>query len=168
MSRLTIVVLALILGLGMNDLMGQTDTKNQSKDEQYEEMRTLVESGEFVFEARRAFPQSGSSVDLTTHHAFIEFSDSTAKARLPFYGRAFHVKYGGPGGIRFDGPVESEEIIRKPERRKILYSFEVRDDDHYRVHMDIGYNGDARVSITSNNRSHISYLGSLSRSARSE
>ena len=168
MYRLRIVVLILMIGVGMNDLAGQTEAKEQSKDDRYEEMIDLVESGEFVFDARRALPQSGPSVDLTTHQAFIEFSDSTAKARLPYYGRAFHVKYGGPGGIRFDGQLESPEITRKPERRKILYSFEVRDDDHFRIHMDIGYNGDARVSINSNNRSHISYWGSLSRSATSE
>ncbi|MFW6044011.1 MAG: DUF4251 domain-containing protein [Marinilabiliaceae bacterium] len=168
MLRLVIVILAFILGFGINDLAGQSETKEPSKDDRYKEMLTLVESGEFAFEARRAFPQSGPSVDLTTHHAVIEFSDSTARARLPYYGRAFHVEYSGPGGIRFEGPVKSSEITRKPERRKILYSFEVRDDDHFRVHMDVGYNGDARVSINSNNRSHISYWGSLSRSATSE
>ena len=168
MLRLVIVVLALVMGFGMNDLAGQTKAKDQAKDDRYEEILTLVESGEFVFEARRALPQSGPSVDLTTHQAFIEFSDSTAKARLPYYGRAFHVNYGGPGGIRFEGAVKSPEITRKPERRKILYSFEVKDDDHFRVHMDVGYNGDARVSINSNNRSHISYWGSLSRSATSK
>lgn len=168
MLRLGIVVLAFVFAAGMSDLSGEDQTRDQSKDERYEEMLALIESGDFLFEARRAFPQKGPSVDLTTHHAFIEFSDSTARARLPFYGRAYHVKYGGPGGIRFEGPVESTEITRKPERRKILYSFEVRDDDHFRVHMDIGYNGDAQVSINSNNRSHISYFGSLSHSARSE
>ena len=139
-----------------------------TKDEQFQEIATMIEDGGFVFEAQLAFPQGGSSVDLTTHTAFMTFSDSTVKARLPFYGRAYQVDYGERGGIRFEGDPQNQEVKKNPGKRKILYTFEVRDNDLYQVTMDVGYSGDVRVSVTSNNRSHISYWGTLSRSARSE
>lgn len=171
MRRVMIFVLLVLVSIGIR-VTGQNhrkQSKEEERQEQYRETLALVNKGDFIFEARRALPQSGPSVDMTTNYGFIEVSpDSTVEGNLPFFGRAWHVEYGGRGGIRFFGVPREVEISPKPDKKKIIYSFRIKDKDFFRVRMDIGYSGDASVSINSNNRSHISYLGSLDRSPTSE
>jgi hypothetical protein len=136
--------------------------KRETRQDRFRETAELVESGEFIFIARRAHPQAGRSIDLTTHDAVLEISGNTGEARLPFFGRAFTVPYGGRGGIRFSGEIENEEITRNEDRMRIRYSFELRDHDYYKVIMNIGYDGNATVDVISSNRSQISYQGRIS------
>jgi hypothetical protein len=136
--------------------------RKEARQEQYHNTIELVESGEFIFEARRAYPQAGGPVDLTTNRGFIEVSETTGEARLPFFGRAYNIPYGGRGGINFSGEKENIEISKNHDRMKVNYSFGVRDRDYYQVQMNISYNGDAYVIITSTNRARISYHGHIS------
>ena len=136
--------------------------RNATREEQYQKTLDLIKSGDFLFEARRAYPQSGRPVDLTTNYGFIRMGDDTAEAHLPFFGRAYRAPYGEGGGIRFSSEIENVKISEDPEKLRISYNFEVRDQDFYQVTMNIGYNGDTSVHISSNNRSHIRYQGYIS------
>lgn len=158
MKKLSLLLLTISLMFA-----GQTNTiaQEKEKNEQFQNTVEIVENGNFIFTAQRAFPQGGRSVDLTTNYGFIEISDDTGEARLPFFGRAYSVPYGGNGGIRFSGAIENVELSKDQEKRRIRYSFEVRDRDYFRVNMDISRNGNTSVTITSNNRSQISYQGTI-------
>ncbi|MFP4365754.1 MAG: DUF4251 domain-containing protein [Bacteroidales bacterium] len=144
---------------------GQTNTIAQDKErnEQFQNTVEIIEQESFIFKAQRAFPQGGRSVDLTTNYGFIEISDDSGEARLPFFGRAYSIPYGGNGGIQFSGTIENVELSRNQEKMRINYSFEVRDRDYYKVNMEISHDGNAYVTIISNNRSQISYQGTVDR-----
>jgi hypothetical protein len=148
---ITVVVLAVISINAASD--------KSAREKEYRKMADLIERGDFTFEARRAYPRSGRTVDLTTNRGFIIISEETAEARLPFFGRAYNIPYGGNGGIRFSNEIENVEISKDPDKMRIRYSFEVRDRENFNVTMDIGYNGNASVNVISNNRSNISYQG---------
>ena len=159
-------LLALTFTITLVFVASTTSATGQNRPENgrngtYRQMLDLVEEGNFVFRARRAFPQLGGSIDLTGNHGIIEFSDNRAKSALPFFGRAYTPQYGAPGGIRFSGEMNNVEISENPDRKRIRYSFEIRDLDHYRVSMDISHDGRATVSITSNNRSPMRYEGEI-------
>jgi hypothetical protein len=136
--------------------------RNATREEQYQKTVDLIKGGDFIFEARRAFPQSGPSVDLTTNYGYIKMEDKKAQAHLPFFGRAYRAPYGGGGGIRFSSEITNVRISEDPGRLRISYIFDVRDQDFYQVTMNIGYNGDTSVNISSNNRSQIRYQGHVS------
>jgi hypothetical protein len=158
------IIISLMSGFTFS---AESRDKKETRQEQYKNIIELIESGDFIFEARRAYPQSGRPVDLTTNYGFLEISESTGKARLPFFGRAYNIPYGGRGGINFSGEIENIELSKNPDRMRVNYSFEVRDRDYYQVNMNIGYNGDATVFIISTNRGRISYHGKISESSGS-
>lgn len=166
MQRLLILTfsVAFLTGAVINAAAKETQSKTENRQGQYQETLELVERGDFIFKARRAFPTGGRSIDLTTNYGFIEVSDSMAEAGLPFFGRAYNIRYGGRGGIRFSSNIVNLDISKNPDKMRIRYSFEVKDDDYYKVSMDIGYDGGASVSIISNKRSHIRYQGNLAHS----
>ena len=162
MRRLLLVFTAIFFTGFLIGTVGKDNSdKTEKRHGQYEETLELVEKGDFVFRARRAFPQGGRSIDLTSNRGFLEVSDSTAEAGLPFFGRAYHVRHPGYGGIKFSGEMENPSLSENPGKMRINYSFEVRDYDIYRVNMVISYNGSTTVDISSNHRSHISYHGNV-------
>ena len=136
-------------------------SKKEIRQEQLAQTIELINKGDFKFEATRAFPQGGRSIDLTTNYGFITFKQANAEGDLPYFGRAYTATYGGDGGIKFNGEMLNKKMEVNEKKQKILITFEVRDKDTYQVTMDIGYNGSSSVSITSNNRSHISYQGDI-------
>jgi hypothetical protein len=159
MKKSLIITYLLVVSAGIMVYAKTTESPGQ---EQEGELAKIIESGKFIFEARRAFPQRGQSIDLSTNYGYIKIADNTAEASLPYFGRVYHVPYGGRVGIAFSGEIRNQEIQKKNGRR-IIYSFEVRgDDDNYNVTMDIHDNGDASVNVTSRQRSRISYQGNIS------
>jgi hypothetical protein len=158
------IIISLMSGFAFS---AESRDRKEARQEQYNNIVELIESGDFIFEARRAYPLAGRPVDLTTNYGFIEISEKTGEARLPFFGRAYNIPYGGRGGIMFSGQIENIEFSKNPDRMRVNYSFDVRDRDYYQVNMNIGYNGDASVVITSTSRGRISYHGHISETSGS-
>jgi len=164
----TLFVLLVITNYSFNIEAQEKKSKKEIRQEKFEQTIEMINKGEFKFEARRAFPQGGRSIDLSTNYGFITFKQDNAEGDLPYFGRAYTATYGGDGGIKFDGEMLSQKSDVNEKKQKLIYTFEVRDKDNYKVTMDIGYNGSATVSITSNNRSHISYQGDIIKLVKEE
>lgn len=135
-------------------------TAKQRKAQKEQEMRELIGSRQFRFVARAVIPMSGPRVDLTSVYD-LKMDSTSVEAWLPFYGRAYHVEYGGrDGGVKFRGEVKEMDV--RYHQRKKIYQFIFRvdtDKDRYQVRLSAGLSGYADVSISSNNRQNISYYG---------
>lgn len=165
MKHLAILIMVFVFLSGNITFVSGQDkkTREEKRQEKFEETVHLIESMNFIFEADRAFPQGGASIDLTTNYGFLKVKkDSTAVGDLPFFGRAFSVDYGGSGGIEFTGAIEELDYSVNKEKKRISYSFKVKDDDYYQIHFDISYDGDASLNVVSQNRSSIRYNGDIS------
>ncbi|MCU4176594.1 DUF4251 domain-containing protein [Carboxylicivirga sp. N1Y90] len=156
----TIFSLLLLLS-SQNAFSQKKQERENKKNEAFTETKTLVDSAQFIYVPNRAFPQGGQSIDLTTNYGFIKITGDNAEGDLPFFGRGFQSHYGNDGGIKFNGTMENKKVEINEKKRTITFSFEVKDKDHYRVSMEISYNGNTSVNVTSNNRSHISYQGEI-------
>lgn len=163
-SIIGILLLSSVLLLSSGETFAQKKSKKERRTEQFTETQKLFNSKQFIFVADRAFPQGGRSIDLTTNYGFIKIMDSETVGDLPFFGRGYTIPYGGDGGIKFEMTnIENEKVEINESKMRILYSFEAKSkDDVYRINMDIGYGGGTSVSVTSNNRSFISYNGQVS------
>ncbi len=163
-STLNYLIVIAFLVSGFQNLDAQNSQSKKDKQQaDFQKTVKLVEGGQFIFEAQRAFPQGGRSIDLTTNYGFIKTTGSDAESHLPFFGRAYSVEYGGGGGgIEFKGEMQNLKIETHQRKMKLLFTFEVKDKDTFKVSMDIGSNGNATVNISSNNRSNISYYGKIS------
>jgi len=92
---------------------------------------------------------------------FFRFSPELIVSEMPFFGRAFSVPYGGAGGLKFEGKPEVYTI----EKGKKFYFVNAKvksKGDYFTVNLSISFDGGATMSISSNNRSPISYYGEIS------
>ena len=140
---------------------GWTQSSNESSEE-FTNIKELVSSKKYVFKADRMLPQSGASKMLTSTYT-LKVTDTTAKAHLPYYGVAYsNVKYGGNGGVTFDGKMleYSREIKEKKER--ILVKFRIHGDNNlYMCSLNVTKSGSATLHIIPDNRQSISYWGDI-------
>lgn len=136
--------------------------RNDQPSEAFAEMKELVSSGNFVFEADRMLPQSGGSKYLTTTYT-LSVKDTTAKAHLPYYGVAYsNVDYGGDISVSFDGPVQNYSQEEQEGKERILIKFKIRGDNaQYQCSLSVSKSGSATLHVIPDNRQSISYWGDV-------
>ncbi len=158
MSRIFFLVIWMLAVIPLAS--GQELSKKEQRAQKEQEMKQLIDSLQFRFIARSVIPMSGPRIDLTSVYD-LEMDSSKVEAWLPFFGRAYHVEYGGrDGGIKFKG--EAENLDVEYNKRKKIYQirFEVdTDKDQFQVNISAGLSGYADVNISSTNRQAISYYG---------
>ena len=138
------------------------ELKEERKIESQKQTEAMVNAREFVFTGNTAFPQGGSSVDLTIPTNTMKFHPDRIESELPFYGRAYSgAGYGEEPGMKFDGTPEEYTVTKTKKEYKI--DAVVRgENDTYRILLTVGFEGSASLSIISDNRSSISYSGEIS------
>lgn len=137
------------------------DNKKEKKARQQLEMARLIDSGKFRFVARSANSELGYFNPLTSNYDLV-FDSLQIRAFLPYYGRAYHVPYGGDGGVNFD--ITAEKISKEWNDRKKIYQIDTRladSNDSYSIYLTAGLNGFADLKINFINRSWISYNGTI-------
>lgn len=140
---------------------GKTQSSKQGA-EAFIEMKELVSSGKYMFEADRMLPLSGATKMLTTTYT-LKVTDTTAKAHLPYYGVAYsNIRYGGNGGVSFDGKMLEYSREVKEDKERISVKFRIHGDNIlYICSLSISKSGSATLHIIPDNRQSISYWGDI-------
>jgi hypothetical protein len=159
------IFLVLLLSLVVTMSFAQEKTRKQLREvrkiEKQKQTEILVNSKEFVFVARNASPQGFSSVDLTTNPNYIKFQPDFIKSEMPFFGTAYSgVAYRGDGGLNFEGK-PLEYTFKKEKKAYQIKAVVKGQNDVYTMFLSIFFDGSAALSINSNNRSIISYIGEI-------
>lgn len=134
--------------------------KERKRVEKEKETAALVESKSFEFRASRAIPTGYKTMDLTTNPNFVKFSNDKIVSEMPYYGRAYSVPYGGDSGLKFEGKPEVFTV----EKKKKNYQIEVKvkdKSDYFTINLTVSFEGSSSMSISSNNRTTISYSGEV-------
>lgn len=165
MKTFYLILLAFLIGsTGVTDAQRKNKTTQDSLSRlQFQKMMMLVESNRFQIDIDQVYPLNGSDLTRFNPEGTITVTDSIAKGKLPYFGRAYNLPYGG-GGIEFDNPVKDREIkaVEKKKKTSVFYKFSVSGkDDVYRFSIDIFPNGTCSVNLNSNNRRNISYSGKI-------
>ena len=151
----------LILAILLSGYSPVSAQKKEKKDEEFKEMTSLIESGRYLFTVKSVQP-TGSRTIHTTSLYTLEANDSTYKAYLPYFGRAYQASYGGEGGIDFDASPENLKLTLNEKKRMINIEFEIRaQNDKYSCFLSVGSSGYGTLSINSQNRQPISYSGTV-------
>ena len=155
-------LLFLVFMLGFQPGFAQKRTGKEHKAQKAIEIKTLIESGEYVFIARSATPLSGRKVDLTSEYN-LKIKGDSVESWLPYFGRAYQASYGDTdGGIKFKQKVTELKTTCNEQKKRCEVSF-VADtpQDTYRMQLSVGWSGYGNLSVTSNHRQTISYYGML-------
>lgn len=166
----TLISTLVLLILAGSVAAQSTDRKTEKEKRKVERERSvlqLVESKTFDFRANRAIPTGYKSVDLVTNPNFVKFNPDSIWSEMPFFGRAYSIPYGGDGGLKFKGKPEVFTV----EKKKKYYLVEAKvkgTDDFYSINLSVGFEGGTIMTISSNNRSTISYNGEIFAPEKSE
>ena len=140
-----------------------SNTAVAAQAQEIEVIEELVESGKFLFTADRALPSGGRTIDMMNRANKVEFNGDNAKGDLAYFGTAHTASaaYSSDGGgIKFDGEMINKEI--KVKKKKVIMSFKVKaPGEQYICSLTISPSGSASLSISSNNKSSISYNGAV-------
>jgi len=122
------------------------------------EIKKLMDSDDFIFQATHALPLGGGSIFLN-HDYDVHLKKDSVFSYLPFYGVAYHIEYGGRNsGFIFEEPVE--DFSKEFDKNNYLVKFKVdhgNDNVVFTFHItELGY---ATLNINSTNRQSISYYG---------
>jgi len=156
--------LVILLLIGTLTMMAQTSDRKAEKErkriEKEKEIAALIEAKTFEFKATRAIPTGYKSMDLTTNPNFVKFAPELIVSDMPFYGRAYSAGYGGDAGLKFEGKPEVYTV----EKKKKNYEIEAKvksSNDYFTINLTVSFEGSSTMSISSNNRSSISYNGEI-------
>lgn len=160
-TLILILFLSLFLTVSYAQEKGKKQLREERKIENQKQTASLIDSKEFVFVGRTALPQGFRTMDLSTNPNYVQFYPNRIKSEMPFFGRAFSgVGYGSDVGLHFEGTPQEFAI----EKGKKSYTIKVvvrGDTDTYRLLLSVFFEGSATLSISSNNRSTISYNGDI-------
>jgi hypothetical protein len=126
------------------------------------EMKKVLSSGKYTFEAERILPTSGPTRVLTTRYS-MEVTDSTAKGDFPYYGIAYsNVDAETDQSITFNGVMEEYSLNVKEDKGKIMIKFNIVEENMlYQFSLNVSKSGSALLHVTPQNRQSISYLGDI-------
>lgn len=146
------------------------EEKEKLKEQKYQEILELVKAEKFEFIGRKANPQRGRQIDLTTRPNFLRVNGKNAAADMPYFGRAFSAGYSNTdGGIKFDGEMESYEVEKNDKKRRLTVKFKViGEGDNFSCTLTISSMESTTLTVISNKRESISYFGALQNPASEE
>lgn len=121
-----------------------------------------VETPDFTFKARHAYPTGYRSVYLSPYYD-VKVSPDTVEAYLPYYGRAYRAPMDPrEGGYRFTST--DFEYQTNPGSRDGNWEAVITINDLDRAvtfRFDIWDNGTARLDVTDTDRQQISFQGEI-------
>ncbi len=139
------------------------DRREKEIIEGYADIREMVHSGLYEFTATRAYPAGNSSMDISGTSNYLSVRYYDVKAFMPFFGFSYMADPKEQSGIRIDTKMEDLMIEESDRRHRVMVGFSARgESDKYRIALDIGPDGYARLTVSSSKKSTISYHGRVS------
>lgn len=149
-------ILSIQLGYGQS----KKELKKQKTIQKEASIRKLIESGKYTFTVRSATAYNGRTFNHLSDYDLTIKNDSVF-AYLPYFGRAFTADFSSNGGIELKHTINRLE--KKETKRGYQISFETEDKNrqNYDVILSIGKSGYADLTIRPENKSTISYDGTI-------
>lgn len=135
-------------------------SKHEKKAQREKEVKEWIDGKHFTIEVDRALPLRGRMVHLTSSYS-LELRGDSVLSYLPYFGRAYHVPYGGGNGMRFEEPITDYAVTYDKKGKTILLFDTKTDEDKYTFFIEIYPNGSTTIQVTPVNRQSISYYGEI-------
>lgn len=154
---LTVLLCAIIL-FGCSSTKGMTAEEKAASELA---LRRAIENRSYHIDVDRMIPTNGRSRQLTSNYS-LQIDGDKVKSHLPYFGRAYHVPYGGGEGLVFESVVTDYTSSLDKKGRRVIEFKTKTEEDLCRFRLEIFPNGSASILVNSENRQSISYDGSAS------
>jgi len=152
-----------LIGLnGFTQEKTKKELKEEKKLEKQKQIEEIINAKDFVFTGRTAFPTGMRSVNLTSNPNYMKFQPEMIISEMPFFGTAYSgIGYGNDTGVKFKGKPEEFNVVKDGKKFEINAVVQST-NDNFRISLSVANEGSGTLTITSNNRSSISYHGEIS------
>lgn len=164
--NLKISVFLLVFIVIATSLFAQEKTKKQLKEEERMAIKahieTLLNSKTFNFSPTTATAQGFRSVGISSEHNYVKFRPDFIESKLPFYGQTYgSMAFGGDEGLSFSGRPDNFSMTNKKKNFRInaVVNSNV---NVYKLILTVRFSGKATLSVSSNNRSPVTFEGWIS------
>jgi len=153
--------LSLVIVSAFSQEKTEKKKKEEGKQENRRQIEMMINARDFIFEPRTAIPTGMRSVSLTGNRNYIKFQENLIDSYMPFFGQAYSgVAYSNDTGLSFKEKPEKFTVTKN--RKTFEISAVVKgESDVFRIFLIVGFDGNASLSISCNNRSPISYQGEI-------
>ena len=174
MKNLITLFLALVVASSVS--FGQTKEekkklKEAQKEQGFQEMKDLIDSGAYEFEGEWAISQRGRRINLFTNPTYLKMDNQEAEGFFPFFGERFSgsAAYGTDSGIEFKTKVTNYKVTYNDKKRQVIIDFKAKGKyETFEVKMYVYTNGNGKITIVSNNRSVMNYDGKIKELTKKE
>ncbi len=114
----------------------------------------------YKFDFDRAYPMSAPSFPLSSPY-YVSVIGDRVESFLPYFGRAYNVRYGGGEGLRFAAPIsEYNDRTTRRGAREITFKAHT-DEDFYEFVLTVYPLGECNLSIIPGQKQQISFSGQI-------
>lgn len=151
----------MVITTGFSQGKTRRELKEGKKLEKQNQIEAMVNAKEFVFIPRIVLPSGMKSVTLSLNQNFVKFQPDFIDSDMPFFGSVYSgVGYGTDTGLSFKGQPKTFTVEKQEKGFQI--NVVVRGEtDNFSLFLSVGFEGSASLSISSHNRSTISYQGEI-------
>lgn len=134
--------------------------KAEKRAQQIAEIKSLVNSNAFEFDAINVNPLTGGTINLTSSYD-VRIQNDSLYSYLPYYGRAYTTAYGGESPMIFELPIEVYSVEPAKKGFYVIKASVKNKMDNVEFNFHVAETGSASLTVISNNRQSISYHGNI-------
>lgn len=158
MKRLSLLLIVVVALIGMSACA--TAGSQERRAQVAAQVEQALTERHYTIDIDMMYPLRGRAVNVTSNYS-LEIRNDSLISYLPYFGRAYHLPYGGGKGLNFSAPLQRYEAVRaKKDMTRILLEA-VNDEDYYQYQIEVFDNGNATVYLRSREREAISYSGKM-------
>lgn len=140
---------------------GTTQTATEKADKSMH-LSKQIENFNFKFLATYAYPQSFSSIYLSSYYD-VSVSTEAVTAHLPYYGRAYTASIDSrEGGIKFESKDFEYDVEKGKREGNWIVTIHTKDTSRpFTLYFNLWDNGTGRLDVMDQNRQSISFQGTV-------
>ncbi len=163
MKNTLLLIISIVMITNIANSQTKKEIKEEKKEKNYEAMKSLINSGVYLFEANLLTTIKGREFGLEPQSNAIVVESGKAAGSLQYFGEVNSIGANDDdGGVEFDGKLKNYKVKLNDKKKSMYISFSVEGiSDNYNISMEIKEGGVAYVDIYSNNKSEITYSGKV-------
>ena len=152
-----------IAGLLLSFLLSQCTTTKNIEKLSSDDIKSMIDSSQFVFDAERVNPLRGRTRYLTSSYD-VTVKKDTVESFLPYFGRAYQAPIDpSKGGIQFTSTDFSYTVQSKGDSQWDVIIKPNDNRDVQEMRFNIFGNGSSSLNVTSTHKDPISFTGHIER-----
>lgn len=160
MKRILIMLAVALLATACVTTQNDGLTKEQRKALKAQRVREQLAERRYTIEVEQCYPRRAPARRVDFGYS-LTVSGDTLKSYLPYFGRAYHIPYGGGKGLHFTSIIDNYQqgLVKKGLTRIVIVTH--NEEDIYQYTLEVFENGNSSIDVMSRQREEIMFSGTM-------